>query len=423
MDTYSPTPDLLRWLTYLENLHPVAIEMGLTRVSQVWDKVGMNPTCPIITIGGTNGKGSTATMLATILTEAGYRVGLYTSPHLLHYHERIRINMQPVSDQLLVHAFTHIDAVRNHISLTYFEFTTLAAMQIFLQEKVEVIVLEVGLGGRLDATNIFDPTVAAVVSVDIDHEAYLGDTREKIGLEKAGIFRSGKPALCADLHPPHSLIEYAQRIGAKLELYQQDFGYQERDDQWSFYHHTQRKHALPLPALRGKTQLTNASLVLAILNCLHDTLPVAISNIKAGLLNTVLMGRCQVLPGRPTVMLDVGHNPHAITVLRRNLDQMGFYPYTYAVFGMMQDKDIKQAIHIMQDRVEHWFIAAPNIARAASTPYLMEQFAQMGIQAYQVCESIAAAYQAAYFKASENDRILIFGSFYTVAEGLYARSA
>jgi dihydrofolate synthase/folylpolyglutamate synthase len=362
-------------------------------------------------------------MLATILTEAGYRVGLYTSPHVLQYNERIRINMQPVSDQSLIEAFIQINTAREAISLTYFEFTTLAAMQIFLQEKVEIIILEVGLGGRLDATNIFDSTVAAVVSVDMDHEAYLGNTREKIGLEKAGIFRPGKPALCADPQPPSSLIEYAQTIGAKLELSHHDFGYRQLENQWSFYHGTQHKHALPYPALRGKTQLVNASLVLAILDHLRDTVPVTIGNIKAGLLNTELMGRFQVLPGRPTVVLDVAHNPHAVKVLRTNLDQMGFYSRTYAVFGMMQDKDIKQVIQIVQDRVDHWFIAAPDIARAASTEDLIEQFRQVEVKTYQVCESIAAAYHAAYRQASENDRILIFGSFYTVAEGLHARSA
>lgn len=415
--------DLSSWLSYLETLHSVEIDLGLDRVQAVSTRLGLKPECPIVTVGGTNGKGSTVTMLATILHKAGYKVGLYTSPHLLRYNERVCINLQPVADQLLVDAFTEINQARQDISLSYFEFATLAAMQIFLREKVDVIILEVGMGGRLDAVNIFDADVAAVVSVDIDHAAYLGNTREAIGFEKAGIFRTGKPALCADPDPPQSLIAHAESIGAQLELYGPDFGYKTQELQWSFYHGEQHRHALPYPALRGQNQLVNASLVLAILDHLREKLPVSMGNIKQGLLEVELPGRFQVLPGRPTVILDVGHNPHAMKVVRHNLDNMGFYENTYAVFGMMHDKDIREVIAIVKDRIDHWFLASPAIARAEKSENLARECTLAGIADYDVYPSVANAYQAAYSRASENDRIIIFGSFYTVAEGWDAHFA
>ena len=407
--------DLLSWLSYLETLHPKEIDLGLERVSQVRDKLGLSPSFPIVTIGGTNGKGSTVTMLSTILTKAGYRVGLYTSPHLFRFNERISLNLVPVSDQLLVNAFREIERIRQETSLSYFEYTTLAAMKIFIDEKVDIVILEVGLGGRLDATNIFDPDIAAVVTVDIDHTAYLGDSREKIAREKAGIFRPHKPALCADLDLPQSLVEYAHAIGAQLECYGKEFGYHLFDNQWSYFHHNQSKHALPLPALRGKTQLVNASLVLTILEHLRNRLPVSMGDIKRGLVEVTLPGRFQVLPGRPTVILDVGHNAQAAKILAQNLDQLGFYENTYAVFGMMQDKDMAAVIDILRDKIDHWFVSSLSTPRSATAVDIEYTFNQAQLN-YQLCQHIKEAYSLAKVKAKDSDRIVVFGSFLTVAE-------
>lgn len=407
--------DLPSWLSYLETLHPKEIDLGLERVSQVRDKLGLSPSFPIVTIGGTNGKGSTVTMLATILTKAGYRVGLYTSPHLFHFNERISLNLVPVPDQLLVNAFKDIEIGRQDTSLSYFEFATLAAMKIFIDEKVDIAILEVGLGGRLDATNIFEPDIAAVVTVDIDHAAYLGDSREKIAREKAGIFRPHKPALCADLDPPQSLVEYAHAIGAQLECYGKEFGYDLLDNQWSYFHHAQAKHALPFPALRGKVQLVNASLVLTILEHLRNMLPVGISEIKKGLVEVTLPARFQVLPGRPTVILDVGHNPQAARILTQNLDQIGFYENTYAVFGMMQDKDMAAVVHILKDKIDHWFVSPLSTSRSATAVNIEHIFNHAKLN-YQLCQNIQEAYSLAKARAKESDRIVVFGSFFTVAE-------
>lgn len=416
------TSNLETWLSYLEGLHNIPIDLTLERIAIVRDRLGLKPVMPIVTIGGTNGKGSTTTMLATILVDAGFRVGLYTSPHLLHYNERISVDLLPVTDEALVDAFSFIENARKDISLTYFEFATLAAVQIFIQQKVDIIILEVGLGGRLDATNIFDPDIAAVVSVDMDHQAYLGNTREKIALEKAGIFRAGRPALCADPDPPQSLIDYAREIGAKLELFGQDFGYHATENQWSHYHGMQKKHALPYPALRGKMQLLNASLVLAILDHLREKLPLSLGNIKTGLLDTELPGRFQVLPGRPTVVLDVGHNVHAAKALRQNLEGMGFYEKTYAVFGMLEDKDSRAVINLLKDRIDVWFIGPLKNVRSLAKAELESQFSQAENVTYQSYVTINEAYQEAYRQASINDRIVVFGSFYTVSEVLNARS-
>lgn len=415
-DAFS-TESLASWLVYLENLHPLEIDLTLERVAHVRDQLALKPPFPIVTVGGTNGKGSTVTMLASILTKAGFRVGLYTSPHLLHYNERVTINLTPVSDQLLVDAFKTINLARQETSLSYFEFATLAAMKIFIDENVDIAILEVGLGGRLDATNIFDADIAAVVSVDMDHEAYLGNTREKIGFEKAGIFRSHKPALCADPDPPQSLVEYASLIGAEFECYSKDFGYHVFENQWTYYHRTQHKYALPFPALRGKVQLINASLVLTILDHLRDKLAVSMGDIKAGFLDVNLPGRFQILPGRPTVVLDVGHNPHAVKALRYHLDQMGFYEKTYAVFGMMQDKDMAQVVQLLKEQIDQWFVSILPTERSTSIVDIERIFYASGVN-YQLCGNIKEAYAMAKAQATENERIIVFGSFSTVAEVL-----
>ncbi|HSC78988.1 MAG TPA: bifunctional tetrahydrofolate synthase/dihydrofolate synthase [Chitinolyticbacter sp.] len=413
------------WLAHLEQLHPSAIDMGLERVARVRDALDLAPTFPILTVGGTNGKGSVCAMLTAMLRAAGYKVGTYTSPHLLAYNERVRINLEPADDDALVAAFAAVEAARGDISLTYFEFGTLAAMQQFIAADVDVAVLEVGLGGRLDAVNAFDADVAAVVNVDLDHQAYLGDTREKIAFEKAGIYRPGKLAFCADPNPPQALLDVAAQQNAELRLIGRDYSWQleAEGNQWACATPVGTRHALPLPALRGAYQLGNAALAVAMLDGLRDVLPVSLGQIKRGLLEVEWPARCQVLPGRPQTILDVAHNPHAARALRQALDGMGFAANTHAVFGAMADKDIASVVTILADRIDCWHLAAPQIARAADVDALAAIVHRVAPQARVArYDSIALAWSGACEAAGEADRILAFGSFYTVAEVMAARA-
>ncbi|MEO0316943.1 MAG: bifunctional tetrahydrofolate synthase/dihydrofolate synthase, partial [Pseudomonadota bacterium] len=295
------------WLTRLESLHPKAIDMGLERVAAVWQRMGVTLGCPVITVGGTNGKGSTCAMLESILLQGGYHVGLYTSPHLIDFNERARIDGRMASDQQLVTAFEAVEAARGDTSLTYFEFTTLAILKLFADAGLDAVILEVGLGGRLDAVNIIDADVAIVTSVDLDHMDYLGDTREKIGAEKAGVFRSGKVAICSDPQPPQSLLDHAQAIGADLWLFGRDFNYAGDRQQWNYGGRAMRRNSLAYPSLRGANQLLNASAALAALEALRDRLPLGAQEVRTGLVLVDLPGRFQVLPGRPSVILDVAN--------------------------------------------------------------------------------------------------------------------
>ncbi len=411
---------LADWLTHLEHAHPVAIELGLKRVATVKSAMGIQFDCPVIIVGGTNGKGSTCAMLESILMQGGYRTGLYTSPHLIHFNERARINGISVSDNDLVQAFNAVESARNTTSLSYFEFTMLGCVKLFADAKLDVVILEVGLGGRLDAVNIFDADVAIVTSVDIDHVAYLGSTREAIGAEKAGIFRTERTAICSDPSPPQSLIDHALEIGADLWLFGRDFNYSGDKQQWNFAGRQQRRHSLAYPSLRGANQLLNASAALAALEALRDRLPLGAQEIRSGLVMVDLPGRFQVLPGRPTVVLDVAHNPHAAATLQQNLGNMGFHAYTYAVFGCMQDKDIAGVIAQLKGQIDHWCITDLPLPRAAGTSELRASLAKAGVvaDAEHTIESFTSpedAYRYALSNAGENDRIVVLGSFLTVA--------
>jgi dihydrofolate synthase/folylpolyglutamate synthase len=413
-------------------MHPVAIDMGLDRVAAVGERLKLHFDCPVITVGGTNGKGSTCAMLESMLMQGSYRVGLYTSPHILDFNERARIDGHSVSDTVLCDAFTAVEAVRGDISLTYFEFTTLAILKLFADAKLDAVILEVGLGGRLDAVNIIDPDVAIVTSVDLDHQQYLGDTREKIGFEKAGIFRPQRAAICGDPSPPQSLVEHANNIGADLWLFGRDFNYSGDRQQWSYGGRSVRRHALAYPSLRGANQLLNASAALAALEVLRDRLPLGAQEVRAGLVLVELPARFQVLPGRPAVILDVAHNPHAAATLAQNLDQMGFFPYTYAVFGAMSDKDIAGVLSHLKDKIDHWYLCDLPLPRAASAESLAAALGSAGFVAgntggternVQCFATPAEAYAAARDSVSENDRIVVFGSFLTVAGVMAARAA
>ncbi|WP_035054139.1 bifunctional tetrahydrofolate synthase/dihydrofolate synthase [Andreprevotia chitinilytica] len=412
------------WLAHLEQAHPKAIDMGLARISHVRDVMGLKPGFPVLVVAGTNGKGSVCAFLSTILRCAGYKVGTHTSPHLLRYNERVTVDLQEASDEALVDSFRAIETERGDTSLTYFEFGVLSAMKIFIDAKVDVAVMEIGLGGRLDAVNIFDGDAACVVSIDLDHQAYLGDNREDIGREKAGIFRTGKPAFCGDAEPPQSLAAVAAEQGTPLEFIGRDFGWQKEAEgqQWMFWRGDTRRHALPLPALRGQYQLGNASVALAMLDALREQLPISLNDIKRGLLEVEWPARCQVLPGRPQTVLDVAHNPHAARALKSALDQMGYAETTHAVFGMMADKDIEAVVRILGDRIDRWYAAAPNLPRAEPADQLAQRIAALQPKARVTAfESVAGAWKAATQAAGDNDRILAFGSFYTVAEVMAAR--
>ncbi len=419
------------WLALLESRHAeVQINMGLARVRAVKEAMGLQFACPVIMVAGTNGKGSTCAMLESILLRAGYKVGLYIKPHFLDFNERARINGELASDQALVDAFNVVEVKRGDTDLTYFEFTTLAIMHLLAGAGLDVVILEVGLGGRLDAVNVIDADVAIVTSVDIDHTDYLGTTREEIGFEKAGIFRPGKPAICSDPVPPASLVAHAEAIGADLWLLGRDFNYSGDKQQWNYGGRSQRRNSLAYPSLRGANQLLNASAALAALEVLRLVLPVGAQEVRTGLVTVELPGRFQVLPGRPTVVLDVAHNPHAAAALAQNLGNMGFHPFTFAVFGVMQDKDIAGVIAPMAPHVDHWCIAALPSPRSAHTDELAAIVAGLspadgkpGERSITEFSDPASAFDNAMSRAGENDRIVVFGSFYTVAGVMAARKS
>ncbi|MDB5807338.1 MAG: bifunctional folylpolyglutamate synthase/dihydrofolate synthase [Betaproteobacteria bacterium] len=421
---------LAAWLDYIEGLHPQNISMGLDRVGVVKERLGLKFDCPVITVGGTNGKGSTCAMLEAILRAGAFRTGMYTSPHLVKFNERARIDGRDVEDAPLAAAFARVEAARVSgdaaIELTYFEFSTLAVMLLFMEAQPDCVILEVGLGGRLDAVNLFDADCAILTSVDLDHQAYLGDTREQIGWEKAHIFRKNTPAICADPQPPESVAKVAGELGAQLLLLGRDFGYAGDKQQWKFWFMPEAqkgsrdpvtRNGLSYPALRGANQLLNASAALAALECLRPRLPVAMQAVRQGLIEVEWPGRFQLLPGRPVVVLDVAHNPHAAAVLADNLGNIGFAAYTRAVFGMLGDKDIAGVVRLLKGRIDHWHLATLPGARGVSAQHLAEVLAECGItKDVFLHESPAAAYAAARAGAGENDRIVVFGSFLTVTD-------
>ena len=404
------------WLAHLERLHPTTIELGLERVRRVADALGLKPAFPLLMVGGTNGKGSTCAMLESILIAAGYRTGLYTSPHLVRYNERVKTSGIEVSDAALVAAFETIEAARGNISLTYFEFGTLAAMVCFIEAGVDVAILEVGLGGRLDAVNLWDADVAIVTSVDLDHQDYLGDTREAIGFEKAGIFRAGRPAICADPVPPASLLEHVRTLGADLWRVGRDFGFERSGANWIWQGRQSVWRNLPLPAMAGAYQLRNASAALAALETVSTRLPVAADAIRSGLMTARLAGRFQKIASAPDVIVDVAHNPEAARALASALDDDPIAGQTYAVVGMLADKDAAGVINALKGRVDAWWTCTPDSPRARQAASLAQTIQRclpdaVVTIAHLPVEALAAARSV----AREGDRILAFGSFTTVA--------
>lgn len=400
---------LAEWLAFIERQHPKAIALGLDRLREVWRTMSVRLDCPVITVAGTNGKGSTCAMLEAMLRAGGYRTALYTSPHLLAYNERVRISGAEASDQALCDSFAAVEAARGAVPLTYFEYGTLAALWLFAREAVEAGVLEVGLGGRLDAVNIVDADCAVLTSVGIDHVDFLGPDRESIGREKAGIFRAGRPAVIAEPQPPQSVLGAP---GRHL-LFGKDFGYVEQSSQWAYWGPGGRRTGLAHPALRGAMQLRNAAAAICALDTLRERLPVAMQDVRRGLAEVALPGRFQVLPGRPQIILDVAHNPQAAGVLAENVGASGFAPETIAVCGMLRDKDIAGVLRALAPRITRWHLASLSGARAARAEELAAHLAGQQVQCF---ASPGEAFAAALGRADENDKIVVFGSFLTVGE-------
>ncbi|MBV8380408.1 MAG: bifunctional tetrahydrofolate synthase/dihydrofolate synthase [Paucibacter sp.] len=410
---------LTDWLAHCERLHPKEIDMTLARVNTLRDRLGLTFEVPVIMVAGTNGKGSTCAMLESIALRAGYRVGLYIKPHLVHFEERCRVGGAPVAAESLLEHFEAVEAARGDVALTYFEFTTLAIMRRLAAEPLDLVILEVGLGGRLDAVNCIDADVSVITSIDLDHTEFLGPDRESVGREKAHIMRPGRPAVVSDPVPPASLAAHAAAIGADLRQLGRDFTYSGDRQQWQWVGREKRFAGLAYPALRGVNQLLNASGVLAAFEALHTRLPISAQAVRTGLAMVELPGRFQVVPGQPALVLDVAHNPHAVAALAQNLDQMGFFPRTHVVFGAMADKDLGAIFERMAPLVDSWHFCDLPLPRAAKASDLAAQFAQMSLKTPpQVSLATHAdplsALGAAAAAADPADRILVFGSFYTV---------
>ncbi|MEN9436284.1 MAG: bifunctional tetrahydrofolate synthase/dihydrofolate synthase [Pseudomonadota bacterium] len=409
------------WLAHCERLHPTTIDMGLERVRAVAQRMQIRFDCPVITVAGTNGKGSTCAMLEAILQQAGYRTGVYTSPHLVRFEERLRLLGEASSATQLVAGFAAVERARtlngDEISLTYFEFSTLAILDVMARSGLDVAILEVGLGGRLDAVNIIDTDCAIITSVDLDHTELLGTDRESIGFEKAGIMRTGRPAIVSDPMPPQSVLDRALEVGADLWRNGHDFNVSGDKQQWGWAGRGRRYSGLAYPALRGANQLVNAAGVLAALAALRERLPVTAQAVRNGFAFVELPGRFQIIPGQPTLVLDVAHNPHSVAALSANLDAMGYFPTTHAVFGVMADKDLVPMLARIQPLIDRWYFTDLPTPRAAPASALLAHWQssnpRKGVTA-QTCSDPAQALQAAIRQADPTDRIVVFGSFYTV---------
>lgn len=426
MGSSSPSPTsgiVADWLSYLEGLHAKAIDLGLDRVVEVLHRLPPAKKIPVITVGGTNGKGSTTAYLEAILHAAGYKTGCYTSPHLLRYNERIRVNRKPASDSEIVESFIAVEAAREQTSLTYFEFGTLSALHHFARCEVDVLILEVGMGGRLDAVNVIDSDCAIVTSVALDHMEFLGPDRESIAGEKAGIFRSGRVAIFGEPDVPIRLRDYAKELGAQLWVAGENFHHQSTPSQWDFIGPSSQFFALPYPALRGAYQLDNASCALAALTALQDILPISMQHIRQGFVSVDLPGRLQVLPGRPSIILDVAHNPHAAGALARSLERMAGFKTTRIVLGMLRDKDVKGVTELFGHLVGAWYVCdlpAPRGSLATEVASQIDWIHQQKSPEVKLFANPAQALHAAQADADPDDRIVVLGSFLTVAAAMEA---
>lgn len=405
---------LPQWLSYIETLHPKVMELGLQRVQHVATRLNiLNFNCPVITVAGTNGKGSCVAFIEAIAKAAGYRAGAYTSPHLLRFKERIRIAGQEIDDTALVEAFTQVEKARADTLLTYFEFTTLAALWLFHRANLDVLVLEVGLGGRLDAVNIIEPDVTIITSIALDHMEWLGDTREAIGYEKAGIFRAGKPAICGDINPPNSVIATAKKLAATLYCRDVDFGITTQSPEYSIW----IDDVDPIPPVALNLPPASAATAVMALHCLKAGLNIPATAIREGLEAATLSGRFQRVHYQgKQVILDVAHNPAASEYLAQklSLEPVGL---THAVVSILSDKDISGTLQPLLQQVNNWFVAGLDLPRGTSGEILANHLQNLGVTAYHIhiATSTEKAFHAALQACGPLDRIIVFGSFHTVA--------
>ncbi len=414
---------LAEWLRWQESLHPAEIELGLARVGEVFSCLCPEPLpFTVVTVAGTNGKGSSIAALEAMLRAGGYRVGAYTSPHLLRYNERIRLDGKEVSDTALIETFERVDQARGDISLTYFEFGTLAALRIFADVTPDIVLLEVGLGGRLDAVNIVDPDVALITAIGIDHTAWLGEDRETIAGEKAGIMRPGGPVVCSDPRPPAAIADRAHKLGAPLYRLGSEYDYRLHGDSWDWQRTTPPRQALadlPRPVLGGEHQYRNLAGALMVLSLLGERFSLERAQIETGLTRMVLPGRLQTISGDPPLLLDVAHNPDGVEQLARALTMEPVAGRNWAIIGMMGDKDLHGALQPILEQIAGWFpVALPEVPRAASAVRLETILRELGATSVIPCSDMSQALEQARAVAAPGDRIVVFGSFYTVAEAL-----
>lgn len=408
------------WLRWQESLHATEIELGLERCRQVTDNLGLlEPPYTVISVAGTNGKGSSVGMLDSILRKSGYNVGCYTSPHLVRYNERVRINGTEAGDDALCRAFERINDARGDVSLTYFEFGTLAALELFREAGVDIAVLEVGLGGRLDAVNVLDADAALVTAIDLDHQNFLGDTRELIAVEKAGIYRGNRPAVCSDPNPPQTLRDYTAGIGARLTVLDEDFRAIRNTDDWDWAAGDTRWRRLPYPDPFNSCQIMNAAGVLMILKQLAERFPVSIEAIRQGLAEFRLNGRFQIIPGELQYVLDVAHNRHAARTLVENLQHVPIRGRTHVIIGMLRDKDRRSVFEVLNEVADSWYTISLTNSRGAEAEVLTSELEQLQTgKPVMTQHTMDAALAAVRARADTGDRVLITGSFLTVGAAL-----
>ncbi|MBQ8828662.1 MAG: bifunctional tetrahydrofolate synthase/dihydrofolate synthase [Burkholderiaceae bacterium] len=415
---------LKEWLEHVESLHAKSIDLGLERMQKMLKVMNIHFDCPVILVGGTNGKGSTCNCLEQILLSAGYQVGVHTSPHLIHFNERVRVNGVMASDEELLPHFSKVEECRDETTLSYFEFTLLAILDLFYSKHLDVLILEIGLGGRLDAVNTLEPTASIVTTVDIDHTGFLGNTRDAIGWEKAHIYRPGKVAICADEQPPETLVQYANKIQAKTVFSGRDYHYQidAENSKWTFVLGEKVFADLPMPALPGEHQIRNVSGALAVLLSIQNELPVQRKDIENGLMSMHVTGRFERVSQNPEIILDVGHNPHAARALKKALNESVCKGKTYAIFGMLADKDRSSVCEIMKDSIDEWVLLDLDGPRGGKAEDLESFLVHFGVQASKIqkCISMIQALETIQYKMKPTDRIIVFGSFLTVSSAIEA---
>ena len=408
---------LPEWLAWQENLHFTEVDPGLERIGQVWQCLDLVATLPfkVVTVAGTNGKGSSVAILDSILRASGYKTGTYTSPHLLRYNERIMVAGQACTDEAICRAFDQIDQARGDVSLTYFEFATLAAIILFSEQQIDIAILEVGMGGRLDAVNLFDTDIALITPISLDHTQWLGTDRETIAFEKAGIIRANKPVVCSEV-PAQSLLSFAEQLAANVFIAGQDFHYQIQGSVWSWSNAKQNWDALVLPALAGDYQVQNAAAVLQVVNLLIEQgFEIEPMHINQGLAEVTLAGRFQEVAGPVTHYFDVTHNVQGAINLFNLLASTPCEGRTIAVLGMLKDKNASAVAERLNTTIDTWYVGGLTGNRGQSGPELSTQIEKtVSDKPVYACDTIADAYTSAKATAKQGDRLLIFGSFHTV---------